>query len=515
MSKITSRMVKIGESFPPRAKLKILFVTTEMALFAKAGGLGDVMHSLPWALFNDLGQDVRLIMPRYGTIDPAIHGLKIEYRGLKVPTDQPGPDPYLICNVKKYSGDKSVPTYFLENNEYYEKRANVYGYSDDHIRWALLCRGMLEFLKKSSWVPDIIVASDWQTGLVSNYLKTIYKDDPILSSIIVVFTIHNLGYQGMCDFRFIQETDRDSGREEIPDFFNPRLAKLNWMLRGIIHSDVVTSVSPTYVKEILTPEYGEGLDKVLFEKQHNLYGILNGLNYDFYNPKNSPNIPVNYSVRSIERKKENKEQLQKRFGLTQDPNVFLVSMVSRLTEQKGFDLLEEILDPLLDNLSLQLVCLGDGESRYKEVLKKAMEKFPGRVGCLFEFDVSLPHLVFAGSDAILMPSKFEPCGMVQMQAMRYGCVPIVRETGGLADTVEDINFRQDIGDGFVFKNYTSLALFVGITRAFTVFGFSEYWIRVIKRAMQKDFSWTRSAKEYLKIFHQALQSRGRSIENKK
>jgi len=489
-------------------KLKILFVATESAPFAKAGGLGDVVYSLSLAL-KKLGQDVRIMLPRYGTIDLKKIKMKMELKGLKVPTDQPGEYPYLICNVKKSRrrNGASIPTYFLENMEYYEKRANVYGYADDHIRWALLCRGVLEFLKTSTWKPEIIIASDWQTGLLSNYLKTAYKKDPVLSKTVVVFAVHNLQYQGMCDFKFVQETERDSGQEPLPDFFNSRLAKLNWMLRGIIYSDVITTVSPTYVKEILTPEYGEGLDKIFAEHREKIFGILNGIDYEQNSPEKSPHVPVKYNIKNLGKRKENKILLQKKFGLPENDKLFLLAMVSRLTEQKGFDLLEQIIDPLFKNLPIQFICLGDGESKYKEMLKAASEKFPEKIKYFFEFDPFLPHLIFSGADALLMPSKFEPCGITQIQAMRYGCAPIVRKTGGLADTVQDFNPLKNEGDGFVFINYDPLDLLIAVTRAYTCYNFTAKWKQLIKRIMKKDFSWKKSAQEYLKVFNQAAQKK--------
>lgn len=487
----------------PLKRLKILFVASEAAPFAKAGGLGDVTFSLPLAL-RKLGQDARIMIPRYGTIDTKKYKLEMEIEGLKVLTGQPSPCPYLICNVKKYLGGETAPVYFLENEEYYEKRANVYGYSDDCIRWALLCRGVLEFIKHSSWVPDIIVASDWQTGLIPNYLKTTYKKDRVLSKINVVFSINNLQYQGMCDFRFVKESERDSGSESIPDFFSPRLTKLNWMLRGIIYSDIITTVSPTYAQEILLPEYGEGLNKLLNEKRDKIYGILNGIDYEYYNPQNSHHIPVHYSSKTIERKKQNKLHLQKRFGLNQSQNTFVIGMVSRLAEQKGFDLLEKIIEPILKNTNLQFIFCGDGEPRYKEFIKKAAENYPARVGYLLEFDSVLPHLIFAGSDCSLVPSKFEPCGITQMQAMRYGAIPIIRKTGGLTDTVKKFNPEKDEGEGFVFTEYEPFTLFTAIIQAQTCFKFKKTWKRLIKRAMEKNFSWQKSAEEYIRVFRTNL-----------
>jgi len=486
-----------------KRRLKILFVSSEAAPFAKAGGLGDVLFSLPLAL-RKLGQDVKVMIPRYATIDPKVYKLQTELNDLEVPTDQESPTPYLVCNVKKYLGGDTAPVYFLENMEYYEKRANVYGYADDHVRWILLCRGVLEFLKKSSWVPEIIVCCDWQAGLIPNYLKTVYRKDPVLSKIASVFAIHNLHFQGMCDFRFVKESEKDSGHEPIPDFFSSRLAKLNWMLRGIIYSDAIVTVSPTYAQEILTPEYGEGLDKVLSERRDRIYGILNGINYDHYNPQTTPHIPFHYSSLTVARKRKNKIFLQKRFGLKESKNAFLIGMVARFTEQKGFDLLEQIMDPLLKNTCFQFIFSGDGEPRYKECIKKMAEKYPQRVGYQMEFDVNLPHLVFAASDASLIPSKFEPCGITQMQAMRYGSIPIVRKTGGLADTVKNFSPEKNEGDGFVFENYDSFALFTIIIQAGTSFKFKKKWRDLVKRAMEKNFSWEKSAEGYIKVFNNLI-----------
>jgi len=485
-------------------KLKILFVASEAAPFAKAGGLGDIMFSLPLTL-RKLGQDARVMIPRYGGIDSKKYKLKTIIKGLKVPTDQPSSTPqYLICNVKQYNSENVTPTYFLENREYYEKRANVYGYSDDHIRWILLCRGVIEFIKQYNWKPDIIVASDWQTSLIPNYLKTTYKDDQTLSKIRVILAIHNLKYQGMRDFKFSQETQRDSGTESIPDFFNPRLGELNWLLRGIIYSDTIVTVSPTYAKEVLTLKYGEGLNTILSENQGKIYGILNGINPAKYDPAKNQNIPSCYTINTLGKKKNNKLFLQKKFGLPQDPNIFLIGFVSRLTEQKGLDLIEKIMKPILENLSVQMIFVGNGETRYKEILKKAKESYPKKIAYHLEFDTFLPHLVFSGTDALLMPSKFEPCGISQMQAMRYGCVPIARKTGGLADTIENFDPRKNTGNGFLFAKYDSSALLLTIVRAHTCFQFKKHWLGLVKRTMKKDFSWKKSAKNYLNLFHHIL-----------
>lgn len=485
-------------------KLKILLVASEAAPFAKAGGLGDVIGSLSWAL-RDLGQDARIMIPYYGSIDREKYKTTEEIKKLKVPTEQLGDYPFLVCNVKKYCGKKSVPTYFLENEEYYEKRANVYGYADDHIRWALFCRGIIEFIRKSLWKPDIILASDWQTGLLPNFIKLRYQNDPVISKIPIVFAIHNLQYQGMCEFKFLSPDEKkDNGTNNIPDFFNPQLAKLNWLLRGIQNSEIITTVSPDYAKEIMTAEFGEGINEDLKKRERDVFGILNGISNEHNNPSESPHVPFHYNSEKLFIRKNNKEYIQEKFGLPKKSDIFLATMVTRLTEQKGLDLIDKIGESLFENLSLQMIFIGDGEPRYKEIIHKLAQKFPDKIKYHFEFDVNLPKLIFSGADALIMPSKFEPCGITQMEAMRYGCIPIVRQTGGLISTVDDFDAQKEKGTGFVFEKYDSMALYNAIVKASTVFEFKDSWNKMIKRAMKKDFSWKNSAKKYLFLFHKII-----------
>src|SRR3989338_6765268 len=492
--------------FKPKPKLKILFVATEAAPFAKAGGLGEVMFSLPRALVK-LGYDARVMVPRYAGIDLNQYNLKMELEGLMIPTDAEGESEprYLTCNVGKYEAGgiprSPVTTYFLENMEYYEQRANVYGYADDAARWALLCRGVLEFLRSyRNWKPDVIVAADWQTGFLPNYLKTIYKNDPLLASIATVFTIHNLYYQGMFDHRFVSEMDFDDGQSPVGSLFNPRLLKLNGMRRGIMFADVITTVSPGYAKEITTPEYGELLDGLLRERRSRLYGVINAIDYKIFNPELSPNLAKHYSAGNFANRILNKTHLQGRFGLPKDEKVFILAVVARLIEQKGFDLLLPVADQLLNAMNMQLVVLGNGDAKYMSYFQDLEKRFPGRVAANLVFDKELPHLIYAGADAVLVPSKFEPSGLTQMEAMRYGCIPIVRKTGGLADTVEDYDPDKNTGTGFVFENFDSMSLVVAITRAYKNYRSSEIWSGLQRRAMDKDFSWKTSADEYVKVF---------------
>lgn len=489
-----------------KSKPKILFVATEAAPFVKAGGLGEVMFALPRALAK-LGYDARLMIPRYAAIDLEKFKLEMVVEGLAVPTDAEGDNQtrYLTCNVRKYSAGilprSPVTTYFLENMEYYEQRANVYGYADDAVRWMLLSRGTLEFLKASrDWKPDVIVVSDWQTGFLPNYLKTIYKGDDYLGDIATMFAIHNLYYQGTFDHRFVSELDFDDGQSPIGSFFDPRLLRLNGMRRGIIYSDLITTVSPSYAKEIMTPEYGELLDGLLRERRSRLYGVLNAIDYKIFNPELNPSLVEHYDSGNLDKRLKNKTQLQSRFGLPQDEKVFLLGIVSRFVEQKGFDLMFSVADQLMRELNMQMVIQGTGESKYMGFFQDLEKRFPGRVTSNLVFDRDLPHLIYAGADSVLIPSKFEPSGLSQMEAMRYGAIPIVRKTGGLADTVEDYDPSKNSGYGFTFNNFDSMSMLMAITRAYENYRNQTIWKTLQKRAMEKDFSWKRSAEEYSKIF---------------
>jgi starch synthase len=487
-------------------KLKILFIAAEAAPFASVGGLASVMYSLPKAL-NRLGHDARVFMPRYVFIDGDKNNLKMEKRELQVPTGSDNTDSkHLICNVKRFDetrdAESPVTTYFLENQEYFELRTNVYGYNDDTIRWALLSRGALEFISYwSDWKPDIIVSSDWQTGLVPNYMKTLYKDDPVISKIVSVFSIHNLFYQAMYDHHFVSEMDYDHGRSEIPAIVgDPRMIKTNPMCRGIMHADYITTVSPNYAKEILTKDYGELLDDLLRERKSVLTGILNGIDYGVWNPATDPAIAARFDVETLDERAKNKVVLQERFGLKADKDAFVLAIVSRLTKQKGLDLLSNIMDTLLRELPIQLIVLGDGESDLMGYFQDLGAKNPGRVGVHLQYDSVLPHVIYAGADALLMPSRFEPCGLAQMEAMRMGTVPIVRKIGGLADSVADYDPSHNAGTGFVFEKFDSMAFLIAIVRAYENFRDKPLWQAIEKRAMEKDFSWDASAKKYSELF---------------
>ncbi|MFH1896552.1 MAG: glycogen/starch synthase [bacterium] len=488
---------------PKNKKLKVLIVAAEVAPYASVGGMSRVIPQLARALRHK-GHDIRIFMPKFGLIDEEKYHLEVVMKGLKVPTDYKQTN-HLICNIKFHQTADSLPVYFLENQEYYEKRANVYGYSDDPRRWALLCRGALEFVRNSSWVPDIIHANDWQTGIIGNYLKTTYKNDEKLSSIVSVFTLHNLAHQGMFDHKNVSEMDSDDGRSEIAHFFSKRLNRLNFLKRGIIYSDIVNTVSEKYALEILTPEYGEGLDQLLLELRSKLFGIVNGIDVAEFDPETDPLIPENYNFQTTAKREINKLALQKEFGLPQGVNTPVLAYWGRLDAQKGLDLLFTIIWPLLTLYEgVQFVQVGGGSGNYAQTLKKLAQEFPKQVGVHPLPNFTLPRLIMSGADIVLFPSKFEPCGIVQMEAMRYGAVPVVRATGGLADTVENFNPKTNTGTGFVFQNYDKWEFFAQVVRALEVYNHQDIWREIVKRAMKEDFSWDRIAEKYEDLYAKGI-----------
>jgi starch synthase len=494
--------------FRPKKALKILFVGTEAAPFVKIGGLGSVMYSLPKAL-KELGHDARVMIPRYLSIDNSIFNLKLEHRGLTVPTDsQTGPSE-LVCNVKRHDPTKetdTVTTYFLENQEYYEQRANVYGYADDTARWSLLCRGTLEFLRvNKDWQPDVIVSSDWQSGLIPNLLKTKFKNDRVLSRISSVFSIHNLYFQAMFDHKFVPEAERDNGHTPVPGLHDADLSKINWMRRGIMHADVINTVSPNYAREIMTKDYGEMLDDLLRERRSVISGILNGIDYTLWNPEKNASVPYKFSADKIDNRAPNKKFLQERFGLEISDEKFLMCFAGRLSKQKGLDILFPIIDRILEELPIQLIIVGDGESDMMGFFHDLASRHRGKVATHLKFDAVLPHMVFAGADALIMPSRFEPCGLAQMEAMHMGAVPIVRKTGGLTDSVEDYNPEKGTGNGFVFERFDSTSFMITLIRAFENFRDKKKWRALQIRAMKQDFSWKASAEQYVALFTRAIE----------
>lgn len=482
-------------------KLKVLYTSAEVYPFAGIGGLGQVAYFLTKALVKE-GVDARLFLPKYGRIDEKTYPLEMVYEGLEVPA---GEDKKIICNIKQLVRDdlESPIVYFIENMEFYEKRSNVYGYNDDHIRFLLLSLGLIEFLKISEWTPDVINCADWHTGHIPNLLKTKYVDEQKLKKIATVFSIHNLMHQGLFDHKKVSDLDFDNGKSDIADLFDPALQKQNFVRRGIMFSDIVTTVSEKYSKEILTPDYGEHLDHLLREVRTKLIGILNGIDYTYMNPETDTNILVNYNSKTSTKRQQNKVDLQKEFDL-EVKDVPILAMVTRLDAQKGLDLISQIIDSLLIEYDVQMVIIGGGDNQFVSFFSELENRYKKRVGTHLMPDFILPKKVFSGADIILIPSKFEPCGITQMESMRYGCVPVARNTGGLADSITDFDAKTGEGNGFLFNNYNSYALFGSIVRAIENYNKPDVWRKIVESGMNTDLSWENSAKKYISVYKRAM-----------
>ena len=494
-----------GQSSANFKKLKILHIAAEAAPFSTVGGMSSVITYLSKTL-NDHGHDSRIFMPRFGFIDERKTPLEMVYKGLKVPTghekDSTSPS-NLICNVKKYIDDSNVTFYFLENMEYYEKRSNVYNYSDDYIRWSLLSYGALKYMcDYSDWKPDVIHVHDWHTALVPNILHKKYLKNTCLSETVCVLTIHNISFQGQ-NIDPTSELNFDDGKSDIPPLYSERLKSLNFLRRGIIYAHAVNTVSEGYARQILTKTYGCGLDILLNELRSKLFGITNGIDYEKLDPQTDQFLEANFSIDSVEKRQINKKKLQKEFNLNVDPEVPIFGSVGRLDNQKGIDLMLEVVEKFMKDFKAQFVLIGSGDQELEKLATKLSEKFPRKVGVHTYPNFTLPKLVFGGADIMLMPSRFEPCGIVQMESMRYGAVPVVRATGGLDDTVEDFDPAAETGNGFKFKEFDGWSLYGQMVRALETYRNKKTWKKIQVNAMSTDFSWDNIADKYLSLYNKA------------
>lgn len=487
--------------------LNILFLSSEVDPFAKTGGLADVSSALPQAI-KELGHEIRIMMPRYRFISERkfkLHDI-IRLKEIHVPIGKN----FEVGNVKSSfisNLKEKVQVYFLDNANYfgrdgiYQSPVGKKDYKDNDERYIFFCRGVLETLKRLGWQPDIIHCNDWQTGIVPVYIKTLYSSDEFFKSIKTVFTIHNMAYQGA----FTTESFEKSGLPK--SVFRPEGAeaygKFNFLKTGLYYSDSITTVSERYAEEICTSdEYGAGLNGLLTKRKKDLKGILNGIDYQIWNPVADEYIYRKFDIKSIDAKLDNKKALLNRFNIPYKEGVALIGGISRLVEQKGFDLVLEILDEMM-KLNIHFILLGSGEKAVEKKFETLQKKYPHQMGVFFGFDNELAHLIEAGSDLFLMPSRYEPCGLNQMYSMRYGTIPVVRATGGLDDTVEDYAGGGK-GTGFKFEKYDAKEMLKAIHRALKIYQQPEEWKKLMRNGMQKDFSWEHSAKKYVNLYKELL-----------
>jgi starch synthase len=468
--------------------MNILFASAEAYPLAKVGGLGDVAGSLPKAL-RALGHDVRIVLPRYG-------GIPLPAEGRRRFTVHLGDTPHEAELASAEIGD--VPVYLVDKPDLFD-RPKVYEYPDDGNRFGFFCKAIVDLLPASGFRPDVIHVNDWHTALVPAFLRASRSRRERSGKIATVLTIHNLLHQGLFPRSLF-------GWLGLPDdLWNPEGAEfygqLNFLKAGIVAADLVNTVSPTYAKEIQTKEYGERLDGLLRSRSEKLAGILNGIDYAVWNPATDGFVAQNYTKSSVEKKRVNKGALQKEAGLALDPTAPLIGCVSRATAQKGFDILIDALPEILDG-GVQFALLGTGEKQYEGPMADLARTRSDLVVWL-KYDEALAHRIYAGSDFFLMPSKFEPCGLGQMISLRYGTIPIVRSTGGLADTVVDLAEDSSRGNGFVFRDYTREALVNAVRRAVAFYRSGRGWNAAVHRGMSTDLSWKTSAREYAALYAKA------------
>ena len=479
--------------------MRILFVASEGLPFSKTGGLADVVEALPKALVAR-GHEVAVVLPRYrGTKTGAIvmPSLTIPLGSrLRFPAVADG----TVLNGVRY--------FFVDDPPYFD-RDGLYGgptgdYSDNAERFSEFSRAAIE-IAKHVWPADVIHCHDWQTALVPVFLRTSYSDDPVMKDTPVVFTIHNMGYQG----QFGRDVLDRAGIPAIT--FNPAgiefYGDVNFLKAGIVYSDYVTTVSKRYAQEIQTREYGFGLDGVARGRTDRLVGILNGVDYSAWNPAKDPLLPAKYSPKDLSGKAVCKQDLLQVFDLPEVPGRPLLGIVSRFADQKGFDLIAEVAHEIMRE-DLSLVVLGTGERKYEELFRALATAYPDRVGVKIAYDNAIAHKVEAGSDMFLMPSRYEPCGLNQIYSLKYGTVPIVRATGGLDDTIELFDLEHGTGTGFKFWDYTGGALLYTIRQALHHFADERIWKRIQLNGMEKDFSWKTPATQYAKLYEAARAARG-------
>lgn len=487
--------------------MKIAFVTTECVPYAKTGGLADVAGSLPKAL-EKLGCEVKIFLPKYLFIDESKYGLRYNWTIGEMPIRINGVTRSVHLHQAKLP-NSNVEVNFIDCPTYFNRGSIYTNDMDEDERFILFSKGVIETLQRMQWTPDIIQCNDWQTGLIPLFIKDNYNWDRMFDKTATVFTIHNIGYQG----RF--STSTLFAAEIRGDLYYPNGPveyenSVSFMKAGIVFSDIINTVSNKYSHEILLPEYGAGLHNVLNNRKEDVYGILNGVDYEEWNPETDKYLPYKYSAKDLSGKVKNKKFLMDHFNLPFDKNRPLIGIITRLVVQKGIDIIAEAINDLM-NLDAQWIILGSGEDKYESMLHSLTQYYPERVATYIGYNNELSHLIEAGADIFVMPSRYEPCGLNQIYSLKYGTVPVVRKTGGLADTVKDWDEEKhlgfDHGNGFSFYDYTSYALLSSVERALNVFKQKDIWKKIQHNGMKLDFSWEKSAEKYLELYKLAKEKR--------
>ena len=470
------------QDYPGGKIMKVLFCSSEVVPFAKTGGLADVAGTLPPAL-EAAGVQVKIIMPRYKCVD--IKKFKLKKLDNETYTTTIGKNVEIILLEKKS---------FFDRDGLYQQKGE--DYSDNLERFSYYCMQTLRLIKKLNFKPDIIHCNDWQTGLIPIYLKTIFKKDPFYKNIKTIFTIHNLGYQGLFPEKEFSLTglDKDMFSVNGVEFYG----KINLLKGGLLFADSISTVSSAYAQEIQSAEFGCGLEGILQKRKKDIIGILNGINYNEWDPKKNKVLVKNYGPDSIDGKYENKEALQKLGNLKVDRKIPLLGIITRLADQKGLDILAEVIKEIV-KMPVQFILLGTGDARYHKLFESLSKSYKN-TSIHLKFDATLAYKIYAGSDIFLMPSYYEPCGLGQLISLNFGTIPLVRKTGGLADTVEDFDPFTKKGNGFMFSQYQSGALLETIKRSLCVYNDDKTWNKLVIRAMKCDFSWGKSAEDYVNLY---------------
>ncbi|MBT4516331.1 MAG: glycogen synthase [Candidatus Komeilibacteria bacterium] len=482
-------------------KIKIVSIASEVDPYSKTGGLADVARSLPKSLTR-LGHKVIIITPFYKKfINRDLHKLEKIYSDVSLHIDKENEFKVAYYRAKLMPG---LEVYFVRNDKYFSRRKNLYGSSHENARFYLFDVAALKLISLLKFKADIIHCHDWHAGLIPYLKKTRFKKSQTLAKAATVYTIHNLVFQMGKAWWEVPLKKKDKGKKALPLFNDPDIEYINFAKRGILEADIINTVSETYAEEILNKSFGQDLHRVLKNRKNRLFGVVNGIDYKEFNPKNDPNIYKNYDHKTIKRKKINKKFIQKLFKLPINEDVPIICSTSRIAFQKGFDLILKIIYQLM-RFDLQIIIIGSGDKNYIKELKKVAKKYPEKLAIIpsHEKNQKYETQVYAGADLLLLPSHYEPCGINQMKSFRYGCVPIVRNTGGLSDTV--INFEPgNEGTGFTFKDYNEKELLIAITRALETFKYKKVWRDLACRGMKPSFSWELPAKKYIQLYKKAI-----------